>query len=456
MMFYTEPEKHLPILTETDVLVVGGGPSGIAAALSAAREGVRTLLVERYGCFGGMMTTAGVESIAWWRHEQTVESGGIAKEIESRAKALGATNPEPQSLSQAINAERFKVVADQMLEEANVERILHIMAVAVVKDATHLKGVITESKSGRQVILAKVIIDCTGDADIAAFAGAPFIKPDKKDLMSVTTVFSCSNVNKQRFLDDVAKTKPTYGDWGVDEDNKNWTFTVHESCREMFSPYLGKVFAKAKAAGLVPKDVTLGGSWSTITDYGEANYMNVVSIPNIDCTDVLDLSKAEIEGRKQALYAIDTLRKFQPGFENAVLKNFGMTLGTRESRHIIGCTRLKESDICQQGRCEDAIGIFPEFIDGNGQLKLPLTPRYFQIPFGALVPQQVENLLVCGRAIDADHFAYATIRNMGCCIVTGQGAGIAAAQSIKKNVFVSKVDIKDVQQLLEKQGVRVK
>lgn len=455
MQFYSEPAKQIPVLAETDVLIVGGGPAGIGAAIAAARQGAKTLLIERFGCFGGMMTTAGVESVAWWRHERTVEAGGIARELEETAKAMGATAPEPQSVSQAINAERFKLVVDEVLEEAGVERLLHILAAGVIKEGAELKGIITESKSGRQAILAKVIIDCTGDADIAAFAGAPFVQPARDDVMSVTTVFSCSNVDKKKFLEDVERTQPKYRDWGTDEENKNWSYTVHESCRDMFSPYLGKVFAKGKAAGFVPQEVTLGGSWSTITDYGDANYMNVVSIPKIDCTDVRDLTRAEIEGRKQAMFAIETLRRFQPGFENAVLKNFGMTLGTRESRHIVGRVRLTENDICNQGRHDDAIGIFPEFIDGNGMLKLPIEPRYFQIPYGCMLPQGVENLLVCGRAIDADHFAYATIRNMGSCIVTGQGAGVAAAVAIADGVPVSSVDIRKVQGALQAQGVKI-
>ncbi|KAF0952688.1 putative intracellular survival FAD-dependent oxidoreductase IbeA [Escherichia albertii] len=455
MDFYLEPARNIPILATTEVLVVGGGPSGIAAAISAAREGAATMLIERFGCFGGMMTTAGVELIAWWRHENTVESGGIAREIEETARLMGATSPEPQSNSQAINAERFKLVADAMLEQAGVRRVLHITAVDVIKQENNLLGVITESKSGRQAILANVIIDCTGDADIAWLAGAPFIKREREELMCMTTVFSCTNVNKDAFMKNIKTTQPKYGDWGADEENKNWSYDVHESCRDMFSPYLGKVFAKGKSAGIIPKDVTLGGSWSTVTEYGDANYLNVVSIPSVDCTDVFDLTRAEIEGRKQAMQAIEALRQFQPGFEQAQLKNFGMTVGTRESRHIIGHAKLIENDICNEGRHTDSIGIFPEFIDGNGHLKLPLEAHYFQIPYGVMVPQQVENLLVCGRAIDADNFAYATIRNMGCCIVTGEGAGTAAAVAIKNNTTVSSVDIQAVQERLQQNGVKV-
>ncbi|EFO0322768.1 putative intracellular survival FAD-dependent oxidoreductase IbeA [Escherichia albertii] len=455
MDFYLEPARNIPILATTEVLVVGGGPSGIAAAISAAREGAATMLIERFGGFGGMMTTAGVESIAWWRHENTVESGGIAREIEETARLMGATSPEPQSNSQAINAERFKLVADAMLEQAGVRRVLHITAVDVIKQESNLLGVITESKSGRQAILANVIIDCTGDADIAWLAGAPFIKREREELMCMTTVFSCANVNKDAFMKNIKTTQPKYGDWGADEENKNWSYDVHESCRDMFSPYLGKVFAKGKSAGIIPKDVTLGGSWSTVTEYGDANYLNVVSIPSVDCTDFFDLTRAEIEGRKQAMQAIEALRQFQPGFEQAQLKNFGMTVGTRESRHIIGHAKLIENDICNEGRHTDSIGIFPEFIDGNGHLKLPLEAHYFQIPYGVMVPQQVENLLVCGRAIDADNFAYATIRNMGCCIVTGEGAGTAAAVAIKNDTTVSSVDIQAVQERLQQNGVKV-
>ncbi|KIP66604.1 FAD-dependent oxidoreductase [Vibrio jasicida] len=451
----TEPTRQIDVIADVDVLVVGGGPAGMAAAIGAAREGANTLLIERFGCFGGMMTTAGVESIAWWRHEHTVDAGGVAKEFEDKAQAFGATTPEVQSVSQAINAEMFKVVADEFLSESGVQRLLHIMAVDVLMDNNTVTGVVTESKSGRKAILAKVVIDCSGDADIAAFAGAAFTQPSREEVMSVTTVFNCSNIDKKRFLENIAETKPTYSDWGKDEDNKNWSYEIHESCQEMFSPYLGKVFAKAKKEGLIPDGVTLGGSWSTITDHGDANYMNVQSLAGIDCTSVFDLTKAEIEGRKQALYAIDALRKMQPGFENAVLKNFGMTIGTRESRHIVGRTRLTENDIVNQGRHHDTIGIFPEFIDGNGKLKLPLEPRYFQIPYGALLPTSVENLLVCGRAIDSDPFAHATTRNMACCAVTGQGAGVAAALAIKNGVNCREVDISAVQRTLEAQGVRV-
>lgn len=149
------------------------------------------------------------------------------------------------------------------------------------------------------------------------------------------------------------------------------------------------------------------------------------------------------------------MRKYVPGFENARLRNFGMTMGTRESRQIDGLYRLTKEDVQNQARFEDSIGIFPEFIDGNGVLWLPTTGRYYQIPYRALVPREIQNLLVAGRAISGEIDAHASFRNMSCCVVTGQGAGTAAAISVKEGVPAAEVDIKKVQKALEKQGVRV-
>jgi len=170
---------------------------------------------------------------------------------------------------------------------------------------------------------------------------------------------------------------------------------------------------------------------------------------------VEDLTRAEIMGRENALRAIQVLNAKIPGFQEARLRNFGMTIGTRESRKIDGQYRLTEQDVMNQGRFEDSIGIYPEFIDGCGYLIIPTTGRYFQVPYRALVPKQVDNLLVAGRCISGDRIAHSAFRNMTCCVLTGQAAGVAAALSVRDQVPTSKVDVGRLQACLERQGVKL-
>jgi hypothetical protein len=162
-----------------------------------------------------------------------------------------------------------------------------------------------------------------------------------------------------------------------------------------------------------------------------------------------------MEGRKQAMWAIAALKKYTPGFEKAKLRTFGASLGTRESRKIIGRYNITGHDVRNQARFDDSIGIFPEFLDGYGIVIIPTTGRYFQVPYGITVPLKVDNLLVAGRGVAGDQLSHAATRQMMCCAVTGQGAGVAAAVSIKDKMTCREVDIKSVQKALEKQGVRI-
>ncbi len=446
-----EMPRVVPVMAETDVMVVGSGPAGLAAALGAAREGVKTMLVERYGCFGGVITQVGVEGIAWYRHEGTIDSEGVGIEFEKRAREIGGPRKEPQSQSEALDADVFKYVADKLVQEAGVIPLLHCLAVETVMEGDIIKGIITESKSGRQAILAKRVVDATGDADIACLAGAPYHKMPKDEIMGVSVMFSCAGVKKERFLEYVKANPSTYGDW-----SKNWKMKTTGKEDDLFSPYLIEPFNQAREDGMIPRDLTsIGGTWGTLTDAGEATNLNMVYMFGYDCTDVWDLTKAEIEGRHQAMLAIEVLRKYVPGFENAKLRNFGMTLGARDSRKIIGRYNMTEHDVRNQARFKDSIGIFPEFLDGYGVVIIPTTGRYFQVPYGVMVPQKVGNLLVAGRCVAGDKISHAAIRSMMCCTVTGQGAGVAAAVSVKDDVTCSTVDIKRVQKALEKQRVRV-
>jgi ribulose 1,5-bisphosphate synthetase/thiazole synthase len=448
-----EPAREIDVVHRTDVLVVGSGPGGLAAALAAARAGADVALVERFGCFGGNITVVGVEGFAWYRHEQTVEAGGIGREFEERAEQMGAAVPERQSLSYELDSEGFKVVADRLVEEAGVHPMLHRLFVAPVMEDGAITGIVVESKAGREAILARRVIDATGDADVAHRAGAPTVKTPVEEMQAASVMFHLAGVDKAAFLGGVAADPQTYGDWSAGE----WQIETSGKEDELFSPFLRKPFEQAIRDGLLPERLdTIAGTWGAVHDSGELTYMNLIHLAGCDGTDPDSLTRFEIEGRRQVVLAIEALRRHTPGCEGARLRNLGMTIGIRDTRKIDAAYNMTEADVRGEARFDDSIGIYPEFIDGYGVLVLPTTGRYTHVPYRALLPKGVRNLLVAGRAIGGDRIAHAATRNMACCAVTGQGAGVAAALSIASAVELDRVDVAAVQRELERQGVRVR
>ena len=362
----------------------GSGPGGLGAALAAARAGARTTLLERNGCFGGNITQVGVEGFAWYRHEQTVDSEGIGTELEERAKTMGATSPEPQSISRRWTREMFKYVADVVVEEAGIQPLLHRLCVTPIVEDGAVRGVITESKSGREAILAGPGRRCHRRCRRRRPRRRADPQDAREEMLAASVMFSMTGVNKRKFIDQVKADPQTYRDWAGNADG---TSRRRQGGR-LFSPFLRKPFKQAVEAGVIPPSlITLAGTWGTVTDQGDLTYLNLVHLPEIDGTDADDLTRGEIEGRRQAMHAIEALRRFMPGCEDAKLRNFGMTLGVRDTRKIEALYDLTEHDVREQARFDDSIGIFPEFIDGYGVLILPTTGRYFQLPYRALVPR---------------------------------------------------------------------
>ncbi|MGY8791449.1 MAG: FAD-dependent oxidoreductase, partial [Pseudomonadales bacterium] len=206
-----------------------------------------------------------------YRHSETVEAGGIGWEFEKRAKEMGAAVPESQSLSYELDSEGFKLVADALVEEAGIHPMLHRQFVAPIMEDTRITGIITESKAGREAILADCVIDATGDADIAYRAGAPCVKTPIEQMQAASVMFHVAGINKQRFMDDVNQNPNTYADWSTGE----WQVETSGKEDDMFSPFLKKPFEKAIQDGVIPPNLnTIAGTWGAVHDTGEMTYMN--------------------------------------------------------------------------------------------------------------------------------------------------------------------------------------
>lgn len=414
MSYILEEKRKTPVRFKADVIVAGGGPAGLATALAAARNGAKTILVERYNCLGGLATAGLVITLP---PPPAAGYRGILKEIlEKLSRASAAHQFEKCDESAGIvlfNPEMLKLVADQMIEQAGVKLLLNsLVAGAVVEDNT-VTGVIVENKSGRQAISGKVVVDATGDGDVAVAAGAPY-KTEKKPL-PMTLMYIIG---------------------GVDNDR------VREYQRK--DPKLCRV---AKKAGFThrtfgaEREEYRGPSFRHMDNIAKGQVVVWSGCIRADGTDVEDLTRAEVELRKRVLSEVEFLRKHVPGFENAHLAMTAPYIGVRETRRIVGEYILKEDGFRKVFR--DAVAYQAYSAEPN---------RTYGIPYRCLLPKRVDNLLVAGRCFSATHVVQNKLREIPACMAMGQAAGTAAALSVRLGVKPKRLDVELLQETLMEQG----
>ena len=455
MQFVTEPERQTPVVEESDVLVVGGGPAGMIAAIAAAREGAKTSLIERYGFLGGMATAALVGPFASVRHrygggrivggipwemiQRMVEHRGALLETFDYTSVRGEkTEPEGDSTTLfaaessqpsrgdvPFDPEILKWVAEQMASEAGVRLRYHTFAAGVVKEENRIEAITVESKSGREAIRGKVIVDATGDADIAFFAGVPFEvgRTDDGALQPMSLIFRLS---------------------GVDTD----------ALGDISRPYIHGPIRKKAGELVESKQLPMFGGpwtfWGSTFRRGEV-MVNMVRLWG-NGTDVHVLTKNEITARDHVQQFVRFLKKHFEEFRDCYLMDSGPQIGVRETRRITGDYCLTEEDVRTSREFRDSIALAGHVIDIHspngtaGQVRRKVAP--YQIPYRCLLPRGVVNLLVAGRPISSTHEAHASLRVMGTAMATGQAAGIAAALAAQGIGDPRAVDVEQLQRTL--------
>lgn len=428
----TASGEAIPVAYETDVLVVGGGPAGVGAALAAAREGASVMIVEQFNCLGGVAGAGGHGHISTYcvLGKQIRSVGGVALDVARNIveSGFGWMNYH----GTWFEVEGLKLVLEQMMHAADVKLLYHTFFCESIVEDGAVVGAVIQNKAGRQAILAKRTIDCTGDGDVAASAGAPFEvgRPSDGKCQPMTLMFTIGGV-----------------DWPKVEA---WRTSYH----------MPEVWAEAQRNGdMEPFQKTLMGFWWTPTRPDQVG-VNFTHIIEMDSASADDLTYATIEGRRQAFHMIPVFQKYVPGMENCYFISTPNTVGIRESRRILADVVLTEQDMLAGREWEDSIGygsfcIDIHRIDGAGMDPTDYSPEpgfKYQIPFRILVPREIENVLTAGRCVSVTHLALGSIRVMAQCILTGEAAGAAAALSIGQQVSPRSVDVSSVQASLRAAG----
>jgi hypothetical protein len=462
-----------------DVVIVGGGTEGVSAAISSARAGARTILIERLGALGGQMNVQGPPGFAYAhmfdpRGEQVI--GGIVEETHSRLLKEGHALPHLKPEWRAgytfsyVDPDWWGLLMFEMMTESGVNLLLHSLAVDVVQEGNTIRGVVVENTSGRQVVLGKVVIDCTGEGDICVRAGAQYEKRPREHLMRPSIAFTVDGVNWDVIL--------KY----IKENPDEFEFRTH--------PYLqmskDEMWRQIKAIKKIEEIGNVPDGWFSIVEKGvkdgemhqfgtigffltpreggiiQAHFQHSAHVPDCDATDVRDLTYAEVEARRQAVIAWKFIKKRIPGFEKAYITRVTPEIRVRETRRILCDYKITEKDIATARKFKDVIGK-DQYQAGGQHMKMStmLDPNAIyardggstDIPYRSLVPKDVEGLLVAGKPICTDETTYK--RFIVSTMVTGQAAGVAAAVCARKDITPRELekDVSEVQDILVKQGV---
>lgn len=443
-------------------MVAGGGPAGIAAAVSAARLDVEVMLLERYGFLGGMATSALVGPLmSYHTRRRRIEKRATAVDQRATYDTTGGDKIIRGFLDDFVglllmlegtigpssdygymvpfDAEIFKRVAFWMVGDAGVEMLLHTMVVDSINDGDQIKGVIVENKSGRGAILADAVVDATGDGDVAARAGAPFAigREEDEKTQPMTLMFHIGGVDIEAFM----RYRRLHPDQFRGEQG------------------LYDLVEKATIAGDLdlPREDIL---FFKLPRRGEV-VVNSTRVINVLGTDAWDLTRAEVESRNQAVMILKFFKKYVPGFTNSYIIHTATQIGVRETRRILGEYVLSAEDVLFETRFPDVIAkaAYPIDIhnpDGKGTIMVPLEPgASYDIPYRSIVPLKVDNLLVAGKCMSGTHEAQASFRVIPISMATGQGAGVGAALSVVKGKRPRELRHYDVQMELLKQNAEL-
>ena len=452
------------IQKEYDVVVIGGGPGGLPAAIAAARNGTSVLLVEKNGYLGGNMAI-GLPLLGYLDKDGRTVIGGIAQEFVDDLRnyktsyGCAATDhiacPMHNSMT-FYDHEIFKIIALRKIREAGVDLLLHTQVIETNVDNGKLRSIKLFGKGWQINVAAKVFIDATGDGDVAFMAGATYGMGQRESgvLQPPTLMFSVSNV-------DITKTIQFVEDDPSQMQLSDTTEVGNGYDAEFFRQHphhimvgLRKLFLQLKAEGKLPidRDTII---YITSVLPGEV-HLNCTRHLNVDGSDVFNLTRAEIEGYLQIEKFMETLHQYVPGFEKCHITQIYPTIGVRESRRFSGVCELTEDDLINGYVGEDAIGLGSYIIDihmGDGSSTIVKKVPPYGLPYGMTVSRDIDGLMLSGRCSSMDAVAMSSARVMPICMAIGEGAGVGAALAVQHNILPKDVDIKQVREILLKSGV---